>query len=107
MPPQAVPKQSLSSRVSVRNPSCENSRRQAGASCSPRPGAKKSLSNLANLKNAESIDDKEREIVFSFESNEGEEHPLQKALFGRRDYFLPQEMVFRESLSLTEIRENE
>jgi hypothetical protein len=44
-------------------------------------------------------------VVFSFESNE-EDHPLQKALFGRRD-FLPQEMLFRESLSLTEIREND
>jgi hypothetical protein len=58
--------------------------------------AKKSLTHFLNLKNAESVDDKEKEIVFSFDSNEGEEHPLQKALFGRtREAFHPQEMVFR------------
>lgn len=104
MPPQAAPKQSLSGRSNMpHHQSCENSRRQAAVpSSDARPPPKKSLSHFLNLKNAESIDDKEKEIVFSFESNDGEEHPLQKALFGRnRETFHPQEMVFRESLSLT------
>lgn len=85
MPVQAAPKQSLSSRSNApRHQSCENSRKQAAPiSFDPPNPSKKSLSHFLNLKNAESIDDKEREIVFSFESNDGEERQLQKALFGR------------------------
>lgn len=66
LPPQ--PKQSLSKRSNVpsRHQSCERSQRQPNLPSDPQPLPKKSLSSLVNLKNAESIDDKEKEIVFSF-----------------------------------------